>query len=187
MTPRFFRTPGDFRQWFEKHHARIGELWVGFYKKASGKGGISYLEGVDCALCYGWIDGIKKRVDEVSYTHRFTPRRRGSIWSAINTRRAGELRKLGLMKPAGLAAFEQRLEKKSGIYTYENPTARLAPAYEKIWRANRTAWTFFQAQPPGYQKLAKGWIMQAKKEETRRRRLQIMIDASAARRRTRWV
>jgi len=187
MTPRFFKTPEDFRQWLETHHGRAPELWVGFYKKASGKGGISYLEGVDCALCYGWIDGVKKRVDEVSYMHRFTPRRRASIWSTINTRRAVELRKLGLMRAAGLSAFARRLEKKSGIYTYENPTARLAPALEKVWKANRRSWTFFLAQPAGYQKLARGWIMNAKKEETRLRRLQIMIDASAAARRTRWI
>jgi uncharacterized protein YdeI (YjbR/CyaY-like superfamily) len=187
MKPRFFKTPEDFRGWLEKHHVRAPELWVGFYKKASGKGGITYLEGVDAALCFGWIDGVKKRVDAVSYMHRFTPRRRGSIWSSINTRRFGDLQKLGLVSSAGLAAFAARLERKSGIYTYENPTARLAPAYTKIWEANPRAWAFFIAQPPGYQKLAKGWIMQAKKEETRRRRLQIMIDASAKGTRTRWT
>ena len=187
MEPRFFRTSSEFRAWLENHHATTAELWVGFYKKASGKGGIGYLEAVDAALCYGWIDGIKKRVDEVSYTHRFTPRRRGSIWSAINMRRVGELRSRGLMAAAGLKAFARREEKKTAIYTYENPSARLAPAFERAWKANRKAWAFFNAQPAGYQRLAKGWIMGAKRDETRRRRLEILIDASARGMRTRWM
>jgi uncharacterized protein YdeI (YjbR/CyaY-like superfamily) len=187
MTPRFFRTPAEFRAWLENHHASTAELWVGFYKKASGKGGIGYLEAVDAALCYGWIDGIKKRVDDVSYTHRFTPRRRGSIWSAINTRRAGALRRQGLMATAGLEAFARRAEKQTAIYTYENPLAKLAPTYERAWKANRKAWAFFNAQPAGYQKLAKGWIMSAKKDETRRKRLKVLIDASAKETRTRWM
>ncbi len=138
MKPLFFKTPEDFRAWLEKHHADTPELWVGFYKKASGKGGITYHEGVDCALCFGWIDGVKKRVDDVSYVHRFTPRRAGSIWSNVNMKRA-------------------------------------------------TALAFFSAQPPGYQKLATGWIMQAKREETQCRRLQIIMDASAKGTRTRWM
>jgi uncharacterized protein YdeI (YjbR/CyaY-like superfamily) len=187
MTPRFFRTPSEFRAWLEIHHASTPELWVGFYKKASGKGGIAYLEAVDAALCFGWIDGIKKRVDDVSYTHRFTPRRRGSIWSAINTRRAGALRRQGLMATAGLEAFARREEKKTAIYTYENRPAILAPAYERVWKANRKAWAFLNAQPAGYQKLAKGWVMSAKKDETRRRRLAILIDASAKETRFRWM
>jgi uncharacterized protein YdeI (YjbR/CyaY-like superfamily) len=187
MKPRFFRTPSAFRAWLETHHATAPELWVGFYKKASGKAGLGYLEAVDAALCFGWIDGIKKRVDEVSYTHRFTPRRRGSIWSAINTRRVGELRRRGLMAAAGLAAFERRDEKKTAIYTYESQPAKLAPAYERAWKGNRQAWAFFNVQPAGYQRLAKGWIMGAKRDETRRRRLEILIDASARGMRTRWM
>jgi uncharacterized protein YdeI (YjbR/CyaY-like superfamily) len=187
MKPRFFRTPSAFRAWLETHHATAPELWVGFYKKASGKAGLGYLEAVDAALCFGWIDGIKKRVDEVSYTHRFTPRRRGSIRSAINTRRVGELRRRGLMAAAGLAAFERRDEKKTAIYTYESQPAKLAPAYERAWKGNRQAWAFFNVQPAGYQRLAKGWIMGAKRDETRRRRLEILIDASARGMRTRWM
>jgi len=187
MTRQFFRTPAEFRAWLENHHATTRELWVGFYKKASGKAGVAYPEAVDLALCFGWIDGIKKRIDEASYMHRFTPRRQGSIWSAINTRRVEELRRRGLMAPAGLAAFDRRDEKRTAIYTYENRTARLAPAYERAWKANRKAWTYFNAQPAGYQKLAKGWIMGAKRDETRRRRLAIMIDASANGTRTRWM
>jgi uncharacterized protein YdeI (YjbR/CyaY-like superfamily) len=187
MKPQFFRTPAAFRAWLEMHHATTPELWVGFYKKASGKAGIGYLEAVDAALCFGWIDGIKKRIDALSYTHRFTARRPGSIWSAINTRRAGELRRQGLMAAAGLAALARRDEKKTAIYTYENRPAKLAAAYERVWKATRKAWTFFNAQPAGYQKLAKGWIMNAKKEETRRKRLQILIAASAKETRTRWM
>ena len=187
MKPRFFKTPSDFRAWLERHHADRPELWVGFYKKASGKTGITYHEGVDAALCYGWIDGIKKRVDIDSYMHRFTPRRARSIWSTVNTRRATELIKEGLMAAPGLQTFQQRDEKRSGIYTYENETQPLASAHEKLFKANREAWEFFRAQPAGYQKLATRWIADAKKEETRLRRLQIMIDASAKRTRTRWM
>ena len=179
MKPRFFKTPSDFRAWLERHHADTPELWVGFYKKASGKGGITYNEAVDAALCYGWIDGIKKRVDQDSYTHRFTPRRPRSIWSLVNTRRIAELIKEGLVAPAGLQTFQQRDEKRSGIYSYESLRQPLPPAHEKLFKANKKAWEFFRAQPPGYQKLVTRWITDAKKEETRLKRLQIMIDVSA--------
>jgi uncharacterized protein YdeI (YjbR/CyaY-like superfamily) len=187
MKPRFFKTPADFRAWLESHHADTPELWVGFYKKASGKGGITYQEGVDCALCYGWIDGIKKRVNDVSYMHRFTPRRAGSIWSNVNMKRATALIADGLMSVAGRKVFDARIERKTGIYTYENAQRRLSKEYERLFKANAKAWAFFSAQPPGYQKLATGWIMQAKKEETQRKRLQIIIDASAKGTRTRWM
>jgi uncharacterized protein YdeI (YjbR/CyaY-like superfamily) len=187
MKPRFFKTPADFRAWMEKHHAVTIELWVGFYKKSSGKAGISYQEGVDAGLCYGWIDGIKKRVDEDSYMHRFTPRRARSIWSNVNTRRMAELIEDGLVAPPGLRTFQARDEKRSGVYTYENRTQPLGPAQEKLFRANKKAWEFFRAQPPGYQKLVTRWIMSAKKEETQNKRLQMMIDASAKGTRTRWM
>jgi len=187
MKPRFFKTAADFRAWLEKHHAGAPELWVGFYKKASGKGGLTYPEGVDAALCFGWIDGIKKRVNEHSYMHRFTPRRAGSVWSRINTRRTTELIAKGLVVPAGLQAFQQRVEHRSGVYTYENRAVPLAPARERLFRANKSAWEFFKAQPPGYLRLATGWIEQAKKEETRLKRLQAVIDASAKGTRIRWM
>jgi uncharacterized protein YdeI (YjbR/CyaY-like superfamily) len=187
MNPRFFKTPADFRAWLEKHHAGTTELWVGFYKKASGRIGISYQEGVDAALCYGWIDGIKKRVDEVSYMHRFTPRRAGSIWSLVNTRRASALIVEGVMAPPGVKTFEARSDKKTGVYTYENERRRLSPALVRRFKANKNAWTFFEAQPPGYRKLTTFWIMSGKKEETQLKRLQIMIDASAKGTRTRWM
>ena len=179
MKPRFFKTLDDFRDWLERHHADTAELWVGFYKKASGKGGISYKEGVDAALCYGWIDGIKKRVDDHSYMHRFTPRRRRSIWSLVNTRRMTQLIKEGLVAGPGLQAFEERDEKRSGVYSFEQRKQRLAPTYEKVFKANRNAWEFFCAQPPGFRKLATFFVMSAKKEETQRKRLQRVIDASA--------
>ena len=179
MKPRFFRTPADFRAWLEKHHADTPALWVGFYKKASGKGGIAYHEGVDVALCYGWIDGIKKRVDEDSYTHRFSPRKAGSIWSAINTRRATELVALGVMAPPGLEVFERRDRAKTKLYSYENRPAAFDAAIERTFKANAAAWTFFRAQPPGYQKLLTFWVMSAKKDEARLRRLAALVKSSA--------
>jgi uncharacterized protein YdeI (YjbR/CyaY-like superfamily) len=179
VKPTFFKTPADFRAWLHKHHADTPELWVGFYKKASGKGGISYKDGVDAALCYGWIDGIKKRVDEHSYMHRFSPRRRRSIWSLVNTRRMTQLIEEGLVAAPGLQAFRERDEKRSGVYSFEQRQQPLAAAYEKLFKANKAAWTFFRAQPPGFQKLATFFIMSAKKEETQRKRLQSVIDASS--------
>ena len=187
MKPRFFTTPADFRAWLHKHHADTPELWVGFYKKDSGTSGIGYKEAVDEALCFGWIDGIKKRVDESSYTHRFTPRQASSIWSAINLKRVGELIALGRVAPAGRLAFEHRDPKKAQLYSFENRPSTLDAALERMFKANAKAWTFFRAQPPGYQKLVTRWIAQAKKEETRLTRLQIMIDASAKGTRTRWM
>src|SRR5712692_3156648 len=171
MKPRYFRSQADFRRWLEANHASARELLVGFYKKDSGKGGIGYKEAVDEALCFGWIDGIKKRVDEASYTHRFTPRRAGSIWSAINLKRMKELIALGLVSKAGLDTFERRDPKKAGLYSFENRPQTFDAAIERTFKANARAWAFFRAQPSGYQKLATFWIMSAKKEETRLRRL----------------
>ena len=138
MTPRFFATPQDFRRWLEKHHTDATELWVGFYKKSSGRPSITWPESVDEALCAGWIDGLRKRVDDESYMIRFTPRKAGSIWSAVNTRRAAELLKEGRMRPAGRAAFEARDPKKTNLYSFEQrQAAALAPALEKRFKANR--------------------------------------------------
>ena len=183
MKMTFFKSPGDFRRWLEKHHADTHELWVGYYKKGSGHPSITWPESVDEALCFGWIDGIRKSVDDISYTIRFTPRRRGSTWSAINIKRAAELIKQGLMQPAGLKAFQARKEYKSGIYSYEQRTAQLDAPYEKIMRQNKAAWDFFQAQPASYRKLACWWVVSAKKEETRLKRLQKLIEESAQGRR----
>ena len=183
MKPTFFATPADFRRWLERNHEKADELLVGFWKKGSGKRSITWPESVDEALSFGWIDGVRRRIDDESYSIRFTPRRRGSIWSAVNIKRANELSKLGRMAPAGLRAFEARDEKKSAIYSYENRPRDLAPEYEKRFRANKKAWEFWTAQPPGYRRLATYWIMEAKKEETRKRRLRQLIDDSAHERR----
>lgn len=184
MKPTFFAAPAAFRAWLEEHHARTSELLVGFYKKGSGKPSITWPESVDVALCFGWIDGVRKTIDETRYTIRFTPRRPTSIWSAVNIKRAHELTKLGLMHPAGLEAFERRDEKKSAIYAYEQrSTATLGDAFEKQFRANTNAWAFFQSQAPWYRRTATYWVSSAKKEETRLKRLATLIEDSAHQRR----
>jgi uncharacterized protein YdeI (YjbR/CyaY-like superfamily) len=185
MKPTFFAKPADFRRWLQRNHEKADELLVGFWKRDSGKPSITWPQSVDEALCFGWIDGVRKRIDDESYTIRFTPRRRGSIWSAINIRRVTELTTLGRMAPAGLRAFEARDEKKSAIYAYENRPRQLAPEYEKRFRANEKAWEFWIAQPPGYRRVVTYWVMAAKKEETRERRLAQLIDYCANRRRMR--
>jgi uncharacterized protein YdeI (YjbR/CyaY-like superfamily) len=183
VKPTFFETPADFREWLERNHDKASELLVGFYKRDSGRPSITWPESVDQALCFGWIDGVRKRIDDISYTIRFTPRKRGSTWSAINIRRVGELKKLGLMQPGGLKAFEARTAEKSGIYAYENAPKELAPADEKKFRANKKAWTYFDAQAPSYKRVAIYWVLGAKREETRARRLALLIDDSAHERR----
>ena len=183
MNPKFFPKPADFRKWLDKNHASATELWVGFYKKDSTKPSITWPESVDEALCFGWIDGIRKRVDEISYKIRFTPRRRGSIWSAINIKRAQALKNEKRMRPAGLKAFAARMENKSGIYAYEQRTAELPQVYAKFLKNNKAAWDFFQAQAPSYRKLISWYIVSAKKEETRLQRLKKAIAASAKRKR----
>jgi uncharacterized protein YdeI (YjbR/CyaY-like superfamily) len=179
LKPKFFRAPTDFGSWLEKNHATATELWVGFYKKDSGKPSITWPESVDQALCFGWIDGIRKQVDEISYQIRFTPRRRGSIWSAINIRRAKELVSQKQMRPAGLKAFETRIENKSGVYSYEQRSSELSEPYAKLLKKNKRAWNFFQTQPPSYRKMIGWWIISAKKEETRVARLAKLISESA--------
>jgi uncharacterized protein YdeI (YjbR/CyaY-like superfamily) len=178
--PTFFATPAEFRAWFEQHHETARELLVGYYKKGSGRPSITWPESVDQALCFGWIDGIRKRIDDVSYTIRFTPRKQRSNWSAVNIARVQELTSLGLMRQAGLKAFEERLEEKSGIYAYEQrDAAQLSAEYEQQFRANRQAWDFFQSQAGSYRKAAIWWVVSAKKEETRLRRLATLIEDSA--------
>jgi len=181
LTPVFFRSASAFRRWLDKHHDEAAELWVGFYKKHTGKGGISYTEAVDQALCFGWIDGIKKRVDEDAYMHRFSPRTAKSVWSHINTRRAEELQRLGQMMPPGLSAFERRDPARAGLYSFENPARSLAPPLDRQLKANRKAWAFFEAQPPGYRRVAVFWVMSAKRDETKHRRLAQLIRASERR------
>jgi uncharacterized protein YdeI (YjbR/CyaY-like superfamily) len=184
MKPTFFKTPDAWRKWLERHHADRAELWVGFYKKGSGKPSITWPESVDGALCFGWIDGIRKSLDDESYVIRFTPRRAGSIWSAVNIKRAGELKKLGLMSEAGLKAFAVRRDDRSAIYSYEQRrTARLPAVFQKQLEGNRAAWEFFSAQPPGYQRTAAFYVVSAKKPETQLKRLQRLIQDCAAGRR----
>jgi uncharacterized protein YdeI (YjbR/CyaY-like superfamily) len=179
MTARYFKTASDFRRWLAAHHATDRELLVGFYKKASGRPGISYKEAVDEALCFGWIDGIKKRVDDERYTHRFTPRKAGSTWSLINANRVKELIAVGRMAAPGREAFERRDPKKTGIYSFERRPSTLDPSLERIFRRNTAAWTFFGAQPPGYRRLMTFYVMSAKQQETRERRLAVLMKSSA--------
>jgi uncharacterized protein YdeI (YjbR/CyaY-like superfamily) len=183
MEPHFFASPAAFRAWLKKHHASATELLVGFYKKDSGKPSITWPESVDQALCFGWIDGVRRRIDDLSYSIRFTPRKTISNWSAINISRVAELTKLGLMQPAGLRAFEKRREDKSAIYAYENAVRTLDPADEKAFRANRKAWQFFNAQAPSYRRVCIYWVTSGKREETRARRLATLIEDSASGRR----
>jgi uncharacterized protein YdeI (YjbR/CyaY-like superfamily) len=180
-TPRFFPTPADFRAWFIANHESAEELWVGFYKKGSGRQSITWPESVDEALCFGWIDGIRKSINAEAYVIRFTPRKRGSIWSNVNVARAKALTREGRMHPAGLRAFEAREAKKSGVYSFEQRDAATFDGAElKQFRANKAAWKFFEAQPPGYRRLVTYWVVTAKKPETRTRRLATLIADSAA-------
>ncbi len=183
MKVKFFKTPSDFRKWLAAHHASETELWVGFYKKDSGKSSITWPQSVDEALCFGWIDGIRKNIDEVSYKIRFTPRKQRSTWSAVNIKRVPELTEQGLMKEAGLKAFAARQENRSGIYSYEQRSPELPAQYAKKLKKNAAAWKFFQAQPPSYRKAVNWWVVSAKQEETRLKRLDKLIDDSAAGRR----
>ena len=184
LKPRFFATPADFRGWLEKHHATARELVVGFHKRESGKPSITWPESVDQALCFGWIDGVRRSLDAGSYTIRFTPRKPTSTWSAVNMARVKELTEQGLMHPAGVKAFEARLAGKSAIYSYEQrAAASLDDAGERQFRANRKAWEFFQRQAPWYRRVSAYWVISAKREETRARRLETLIADSEAGRR----
>jgi len=177
--PQFFASPNEWRAWLAENHARNQELWVGFYKRGSGRPSITWPEGVDGALCFGWIDGVRKSIDAVSYKIRFTHRKPRSIWSAINIKRARELSKAGLMHAAGLAAFEKRDGDRSAIYAYEQrQTATLPREFEKQFRANKRAWAFFQSQPPWYRRTSTYWVISAKKEDTRLKRLATLIHCS---------
>ena len=180
--PLFFPALAAWRSWLEKNHADFDELWVGFYKRDSRRASITWPESVDGALCFGWIDGVRYSIDERSYKIRFTPRKPKSTWSAINIKRVKELSKLELMHPAGLAAFEKRDGDRSAIYSYEQrKTATLYPAFEKQFRANVEAWKFFRSQPPWYQRTSTYWVISAKREDTRLKRLATLIDCSARR------
>jgi uncharacterized protein YdeI (YjbR/CyaY-like superfamily) len=184
METTFFAAPEDFRAWLEEHHADATELLVGFHRKATGRPSITWAQAVDQALCFGWIDGVRRRVDDSSYSIRFTPRRPRSIWSAVNVKRVGELTELGLMRPAGLAAFARRSEDRTAVYSHERrEAAAFEPAMEARLRANPQAWEWFEAQAPSYRRQATHWVISAKRPETRERRLDRLIaDAAQGRR-----
>jgi uncharacterized protein YdeI (YjbR/CyaY-like superfamily) len=183
IRPRFFPTPVEFRVWLEANYATAEELLVGFHRKGSGKPSITWHESVDEALCVGWIDSIRRRHTETSYTIRFTPRRKGSIWSAINIARVKVLLSKSRMRAAGIAAFDRRIENKSAIYSYEQRPQELIEPYRSLFKKNSAAWTFFEAQPPSYRRMIVWWIVSAKQEATRQARIRKLIDASARRKR----
>jgi uncharacterized protein YdeI (YjbR/CyaY-like superfamily) len=173
---KFFKSSIEFRKWLEKNHAEAPELWVGFYKIDSNIKSITYQEAVDQALCFGWIDGIKKKVDQISYTHRFTPRKSKSNWSSTNIKRIGELSRLGFMHPSGIKVFNRCDKKKIKQNSYERKTLTLDKSFIQMFKTHVNAWSFFQFQSPSYQKLATFWVMSAKKEETSLRRFNILIE-----------
>ena len=171
----FFKTQDDFREWLEINHEKVMELIVGFYKVKSGKPSMNWSQSVDQALCFGWIDGIRKSMDEESYSIRFTPRKNSSNWSEINIKKVEELTRAGLMKPAGMKAFSFRKESKSGIYSYENEAESFDYQDEKLFRENEKAWEFFMKQTPSYRKAVVRWINSAVQEITRQSRLEKTI------------
>ena len=182
MKPTFFATEADFRRWLEANHESADELLVGFWKKSSGEPSIDWPQARDQALCFGWIDGIRKSLGEDSYTIRFTPRRKGSIWSKVNVERFTALKDGGQMTAAGERAYE-RDRHKSGLYSYEKPLASLDAEEAKLFRKNKTAWAYWETQPPSYRKAVLNWITTAKKPETRAKRLATLIEDCAAGRR----
>lgn len=180
MTPIFFAKQSDLRKWLDKNHMKEAELLVGFYKVDSRKPSMTWSQSVDEALCFGWIDGVRQSIDKDSYQIRFTPRKPTSIWSAVNIRKVEELIKQGLMRPAGLASFENRKENMSKIYSYENAEAKFSSEFENQFKANKKAWDYFQSLAPSYRKPSMNWVMSAKQETTKLKRLNELIADSQA-------
>jgi uncharacterized protein YdeI (YjbR/CyaY-like superfamily) len=178
--PIFFAKQSDFRRWLQKNHKKETELLVGFYKVDSGKHSMTWSQSVDEALCFGWIDGVRKSIDKDTYQIRFTRRKSTSIWSAINIKKVEELTKQGLMQPAGLASFEKREESRSKIYSYEKDEAELTQSFKKQFKANKKAWDYFQSLAPSYRKVSVHWVMSAKQETTQIKRLNQLIADSVA-------
>jgi uncharacterized protein YdeI (YjbR/CyaY-like superfamily) len=179
-SPLFFATPGEFRSWLERNHDSAAELWVGLHRKGSGRPSMSWPESVDEALCFGWIDGVRRSVDATSYAIRFTPRKPASAWSRINIDKVARLEREGLMRPAGRAAFARRSEERSATYSHEQrEAAQLPEEYAERLRRSRDAWSYFQARPPWYRRTAIRWVVSAKREETRLGRLRTLIECSA--------
>ena len=183
MTPSFFEAPAEFRAWLKENHDKASELLVGFRRAGSGLPSITWKESVDEALCYGWIDGLRKSLDETSYTIRFTPRKPSSAWSAINIKRVEVLIEEGRMTPAGLRAWESRHQSRNYGYSYDGPTRTLGPDQERELKRHPNAWEFFSSQAPSYQRAASHWVMSPKREETREKRLKILVEDSIAGRR----
>ena len=179
VTPVFFPTEADFRRWLDANHETVPELLVGFWKKGSGKPSIDWPQARDQALCFGWIDGVRRSLGEDAYTIRFTPRRKDSIWSKGNVERFAALKADGLMTVAGERAYEEN-KAKSGLYAYERPLAELTEDEEALFRANQAAWADWQKRPPGYRKTVLHWVISAKRPETRAKRLATLIEDSAA-------
>lgn len=175
-----FASAAALRRWLERHHATAAELYLGFYRKGSGKGGPTYAEALDELLCFGWIDGVVRRVDDVSFCHRVTPRKPGSIWSRINVGHVERLTRAGRMQPAGLAAYAARRADRTGVYSFERESATLPAGFTAIFRRERPAWAFWNRQPPGYRRTLTHWVTSAKQEATRRRRLDRLIAACQA-------
>jgi uncharacterized protein YdeI (YjbR/CyaY-like superfamily) len=183
MKPVFFATMGEFRKWLLAHHNKKDELLIKFNKKNSGKASMSIEEAQIQALCFGWIDGKLNKTSEESFTIRFTPRRKGSIWSEVNIKRVKQLIKQGQMQPSGLKAFEERDKAKAGLYSYEQRSKGLSNELEAEFKRHKDAWVFFIAQPPGYQRTMTFWVMSAKQEETQQRRLDRVIEVSSQKQR----
>jgi uncharacterized protein YdeI (YjbR/CyaY-like superfamily) len=179
VKPVFFATPDELGAWLEQHHESADELWVGLYKKSSGKPSVTWPEVVEQVLRFGWIDGVRRSLDDESYANRLTPRRPNSNWSAINVAKVEELKQRGLMTPAGLRAYEARTPERTGVYSFERDAAELPPEFEQRLSANAAAREWFDGRPPGYRRTAIHWVTSAKREGTRMRRLQQLIDCSA--------
>lgn len=178
MEPIFFESPAEFRAWLEANHDSAAEVWVGFYKVKQGKAPLTWSEAVDQALCFGWIDSLGKSIDAERRMLRFSPRKKGSIWSGVNIKKIETLTAQGLMHSAGIAAYAHRKEEKSNVYAYEQGEVTLEAAQEATFRANAKAWEYFQQQAPNYRKRAVWWVISAKKEETRAKRLATLIEDS---------
>jgi uncharacterized protein YdeI (YjbR/CyaY-like superfamily) len=179
----FFETPAQLRTWFEKNHATADELWLGYHRKRTGRPSVTWQEVVDQELCFGWIDSVRYSLDDDRSAQRITPRRKRSVWSAVNIKRFRELEALGLVHPAGRAAFDARDEERSRIYAYENRQRGLDADREAAFRKNKAAWSFFESQAPWYRRTAAYWVISAKRDETRDRRLGVLIECSKKRER----
>lgn len=186
-SPRFFSDRAAWRRWLAANHHRQTEILLGLRKRHTNVRGLTHQDALDEALCFGWIDGVRRRIDEESWSIRFSPRKPRSIWSGVNLKRFEQLRQEGRVEAAGLAKFEARTAGRSGVYSYENRPREFTPAYERKFRASAGAWLFFEAQPPGYRRTVVWWVLSAKREETRQSRLDQLIAASAAGMRIAWM